>query len=72
MGKINKTRQEQEEEYYQMAQLNDATLLCKKCMGRGYTGWDVKREFYIPCQCLLEAGAKLEMKKLAEKETNEN
>ena len=72
MGKINKTRQEQEEEYHQMAQLNNATLLCKKCMGRGYTGWDIKYEFYIPCECLLKAAYKLEMKKLAEKETNEN
>ena len=69
---ITKTRSEQQEDYKKMVELNPSTLHCKKCLGRGYVAWDIKNSYYIPCECLLKAMFKIEMKKLAEKETSEN
>ncbi len=37
---------------------------CKKCYGRGYTGWNEKAQQLIPCICLLKANNKMRLRKL--------
>ena len=45
---------------------------CTDCYDRGYTGWDVEKEYYVPCVCLMKAAHKIEQQKLAMKEVSEN
>ena len=72
---ITKSREEQKEDYRKIMEhfeniFGEST--CKKCYGRGYRHWDVEVEYYVPCDCLLEAEQKLTADKLANEgfETN--
>jgi hypothetical protein len=69
--KIQKSREEQAEDFAKMVELRGGKY-CNKCFDRGYNGWDVKYEFYIPCDCLLKAASKIEQQKLAERKLNAN
>lgn len=33
---------------------------CRHCYGRGYTGFDIKAQIWIPCQCLFPAQTRMQ------------
>lgn len=65
------SREEQKEEFKKMVELRCGEY-CKDCYDRGYTRWDVEKEYYVPCVCLIRAASQIEQQKLAMKEVSEN
>jgi len=65
------SREEQKAEFAKMVELRGGEY-CNDCYDRGYTSWDVKNEFYVPCECLMKAARKLEQEKLASMKVSKN
>jgi hypothetical protein len=70
LEKIKKSKEEQREDFVKMVELRGGKY-CNKCFDRGYMYWDTKLECYMPCDCLVKFGMKLEQEKLAAKRVNE-
>lgn len=71
---IEKTREDQEAELREMAEISKIVLQqkydCKKCNGTGKDYWDVDLQFYKPCDCILKAKSIIEVMNNAEKNEN--
>ena len=66
MEKIKKSKEEQREDFEKLVELRGGKY-CNKCFDRGYLYWDTKLEYYVPCDCLIKYGMKIEQERLAEK-----
>lgn len=64
------TRKEQEKSLKEMAIIAQATnnRECKKCFGRGYSGWSEKLNQYIPCNCITKATDKIRLNNFRNKQ----
>ena len=66
MEKIKKSKEEQREDFEKLVELRGGKY-CNKCFDRGYLYWDTKLEYYVPCDCLIKYGMKIEQERLAKK-----
>ena len=71
LAKINKSKEEQRLDFVKLVEMRGGKY-CNKCFDRGYMYYDTTLEYFVPCDCLIKHGMKLEREKLAARRTCEN